>query len=193
MSQRMMRILGATLAVTSFNVHAVTIQFDSLAHDDDLQTYHGNSYTEAGFTLSGVPLYSNGMQHGNYLGSTGLSFGNQGVTGTLTADSGNPFTVASIDLGEVDLGEQSITFTGNLQGGGTTMTTFVKNSLQNPGFETFFFDSTFTNLVSLEWMNSGPYFHQFDNIVVTPVPAAAWLFGSGLLGLMGITRRRRSA
>jgi hypothetical protein len=26
-----------------------------------------------------------------------------------------------------------------------------------------------------------------------PVPAAAWLFGSGLLGLVGIARRRKMA
>jgi len=28
--------------------------------------------------------------------------------------------------------------------------------------------------------------------VVVPVPAAVWLFGSGLLGLVGIARKRRS-
>ncbi|MEZ5540851.1 MAG: VPLPA-CTERM sorting domain-containing protein [Pseudomonadota bacterium] len=26
-----------------------------------------------------------------------------------------------------------------------------------------------------------------------PVPAAAWLFGSGLLGLLGVARRKRTA
>jgi hypothetical protein len=26
-----------------------------------------------------------------------------------------------------------------------------------------------------------------------PVPAAAWLFGSGLLGLVGVARRKQSA
>ncbi|MBT8129650.1 MAG: VPLPA-CTERM sorting domain-containing protein, partial [Gammaproteobacteria bacterium] len=34
--------------------------------------------------------------------------------------------------------------------------------------------------------------HQFDNIVTAiPVPAAVWLFGSGLLGLTGVARYRR--
>lgn len=38
----------------------------------------------------------------------------------------------------------------------------------------------------------------FDNILIegtvssVPIPAAAWLFGSGLLGLIGIARRRKS-
>jgi hypothetical protein len=29
------------------------------------------------------------------------------------------------------------------------------------------------------------------NVAAVPVPAAAWLFGSGLLGLIGVARRRR--
>ena len=32
-----------------------------------------------------------------------------------------------------------------------------------------------------------------DTSVVVPVPAAVWLFGSGLLGLVGIARRKKSA
>jgi hypothetical protein len=35
----------------------------------------------------------------------------------------------------------------------------------------------------------------FDNIVVSavPVPAAFWLFGSGLIGLIGVARRKKAA
>ena len=31
-----------------------------------------------------------------------------------------------------------------------------------------------------------------DNVDLIPVPAAVWLFGSGLLGLLGVARRRKS-
>jgi len=36
---------------------------------------------------------------------------------------------------------------------------------------------------------------QLDNVFVSavPIPAAAWLFGSGLLGLVGIARRKKAA
>jgi hypothetical protein len=32
----------------------------------------------------------------------------------------------------------------------------------------------------------------YESVVFTPVPTAAWLFGSGLLGLIGIGRRRQT-
>lgn len=46
------------------------------------------------------------------------------------------------------------------------------------------------------WLDNGEDdFGKFDNVTVTatviPVPAAVWLFGSGLLGLVGVARRRR--
>jgi hypothetical protein len=46
-------------------------------------------------------------------------------------------------------------------------------------------------------MEAGPfigYNANFDmtTLTVVPIPAAAWLFGSGLLGLVGVARRRRN-
>lgn len=48
------------------------------------------------------------------------------------------------------------------------------------------------------WLDNGENdFGKFDNVVVmgdavVPVPAAFWLFGSGLLGLVAVARRRQS-
>ena len=41
--------------------------------------------------------------------------------------------------------------------------------------------------------NTGPidYTMTFETTVV-PVPAAVWLFGSGLLGLIGVARRKKA-
>ena len=43
-------------------------------------------------------------------------------------------------------------------------------------------------------MTAGPFtgFSPYFSISSIPVPAAAWLFGSGLLGLIGVARRKRS-
>lgn len=36
------------------------------------------------------------------------------------------------------------------------------------------------------------FLHLEGTVQAVPVPAAAWLFGSGLLGLLGLGRRRRT-
>jgi len=48
------------------------------------------------------------------------------------------------------------------------------------------------NTVNTEYDYSGVF---YDNIIFSPVPvpAAVWLFGSGLLGLIGIARRKKAA
>jgi len=189
------RLIGGMftcLAACSLPAQAVTIDFQSLQHDDTAQTYHGTTYTEDGFTLSAVSLYSNGTMNPYYQGSTALFFGNQGTIGTLTADNGSAFDLTSIDLAEMDPGTATVTFTGHLLGGGTVSQSFTLDGIGGgSGFETFVF-SGFTNLTHVDWTNESP-FHQFDNIVVStvPAPAAAWLLGSGLLGLAGAGRRRR--
>ena len=57
-------------------------------------------------------------------------------------------------------------------------------------------------LISVSFFNFGtpPDFSEggnyaFDNVTtgIVPIPAAVWLFGSGLLGLIGIARRKRAA
>ena len=40
--------------------------------------------------------------------------------------------------------------------------------------------------------SSGSIFWDNASLTAVPVPAAVWLFGSGLLGLVGVARRRRS-
>ena len=44
-------------------------------------------------------------------------------------------------------------------------------------------------------MTAGPFtgFSPYFQVNAVPIPAAAWLFGSGLLGLVGVARRRRKA
>ena len=53
----------------------------------------------------------------------------------------------------------------------------------------------FTRL-SIEWNDAGYVvgfdYLQYTDTAVVPVPAAAWLFGSGLIGLIGIARRKQA-
>jgi hypothetical protein len=53
----------------------------------------------------------------------------------------------------------------------------------------------FFNTTSLSW-EASPTIHMFSvdaTVSSVPVPAAAWLFGSGLLGLLGVSRRKKAA
>jgi|GEM_PF-2740502 len=53
--------------------------------------------------------------------------------------------------------------------------------------------ATFSHTLANGTMISGQYnFEGSPNLVFTPVPAAGWLLGSGLIGLAGAVRRRRS-
>ena len=69
-----------------------------------------------------------------------------------------------------------------------------------------------TGALAYSWINQGivdtAYYHQYDTITdswpdamtylavrdvsAVPVPAAVWLFGSGLIGLIGIVRRKKA-
>jgi len=88
--------------------------------------------------------------------------------------------------------------TGYLQGGGTVTQTFSTNAF---GIKPILFDSSWTNLTSVDIVfdtsTSYPLFAVvpgIDNITLTyvvPVPAAVWLFASGL-GVLGWRHRRIS-
>jgi hypothetical protein len=94
-----------------------------------------------------------------------------------------------------------------LSGGGTSKSELLLvNPTGTTGWQTFAFDAILGSDVSggitlqlkaacgaVAGCTSEAY---FDNVSVTadvsavPVPAAAWLFGSGLLGLVGVARRK---
>ena len=125
-----------------------------------------------------------------FVGSLGeqqwnLDTHNPGLCGTGTGVY-TPFTTGSSTNCNPSTGGANATLTGSaLVGGGGTWTGTIVSS-GNVGNHWGFFDGT-------------PYSEIF-NITVTgtaapavPVPAAVWLFGSGLLGLVGVARRKKKA
>ena len=104
----------------------------------------------------------------------------------------------NIDSGFFQYSATSIQVEGTLAAGGTVSRTFTLDLIADnteDDFELFIFSAGFTGLSSVTFSGlGGQAGNRFgvDDLVVTqtvPIPAAAWLFGSGL-GLLGWMRRR---
>ena len=178
---------------------AATIDFDN-----DLPTVFGlETWQQAGFTLtSNVPdgtLVDNNNLVRGALGVTGtgnntqsIFWGENGTTSTLTLvhDTALGFDLTSLDASSLGNVAGVLALEGTLIGGGTVsqnlnldsnLTTYSISGMDGISSLTISFDgSTY----------SAPF--DLDNILATvvPIPAAAWLFGSGLAILAGFFRRR---
>lgn len=177
-------VLG--LVSTPVLADSVVIDFEDVRSPTG-SMFVGDTYTSMhGFTLTAISAFRVvGESALNWSGSAALnndSFDDDKIT-TLTQTNGNPFTLTSIDLAELCLGfgicpsgAPSVTFTGNLFGGGTVTQTFTLDGIEETSrpflaLETFSFRSDFTNLTSVTWSQVVP-FHQFDNIVVDGMGSA---------------------
>ncbi|NCQ90266.1 MAG: PEP-CTERM sorting domain-containing protein [Microcystis aeruginosa TA09] len=184
-------VAGATLAIlTPFQAaQAVIIDFQSLEQNNSVPNNVGFTYTEAGFTLDNLstpfPFFFFGTQEFRYPGSTALLNGTVGGITRLTQNGGGLFDLNSIQLTSLN-GNDSVTvnFTGTKADSSTVSQAFTTDAILST-LETFTFNSSFTNLVSVQWIQAFP-FHQFDNINVTPVPEPSAILGLLGLGLLGI-------
>lgn len=156
----------------------VTNNFTITNNSLSTQTY---SFT----TIVGVaPTIPNGLMRG----SIGFSLTDNNSNGATLATSG-----ASIYRGQID-GNVARTL-WNSPNSFSTSSTFATST--DFGFPTREVapESIDTNIgiqitFSLTAGDSASFTSNFD-VVPVPVPAAVWLFGSGLLGLFGVSRRKR--
>ncbi len=116
-----------------------------------------------------------------------------GGTGTVSFDAGSgnslTITVGSVVLTEADddlfgAGGASIGFFGGVPDDVNFAASFSEFSYFDSLFDFFDAQDDAGFLISGTWdVNS------FSTSTAVPVPAAVWLFGSGLLGLVGVSRR----
>ena len=197
------------------HAHQVTLDFENLSNPSpgNANNGQGNSYgvmvTQNGFTATNASGYTlnsiapNPTNGFNYTGSVAL-FNNfvDGVT-TLTTSDGRPFTLNRIDTANSILQTAAsgpfgitVTFTGTQQGGGTVTQVYTHGN--NNNLETVQFGPDFTNLLAVRFDMQFAFFLQFDNIVVTAVPAVlepgnvALLMGSAVGGIFALRRHKRS-
>ena len=109
----------------------------------------------------------------------------------------------SPDGGDTDI-DANVEITGTLLGGGSVSDTFFIDPTGIFGTDWFFLGLTGTvfdsaNLTSVSFVNQSPanYLAVDDllldiRISAIPIPAAVWLFGTALIGLVGLSKRRNS-
>jgi hypothetical protein len=107
-------------------------------------------------------------------------------------------TTADSDAYWTDLGGGI--YTGDLVNGADNY--LLKIGEGNLTYDTFLyenFDSLFQATISLNWLEGFSEFdgqnfdiYRISHISVVPVPAAVWLFGTALIGLIGFGKRRKS-
>ena len=107
--------------------------------------------------------------------------------GPLTFDFESDISAFGFDYVNTQYGSGTDGLTISLNGEATTITDL--NTLS------FFGIISTDSLFSSVDLGGEAYFY-FDNVTyapaVVPVPAAVWLFGSGLIGLIGIARRKKA-
>ncbi len=171
----MKNLIAAVLLLGCGSAQAATttLDFNDLPDGSLPDSYHGyalSSFNE--FVLSGSV-------------SLGSCCGQSGAVLTIANEAGLNFSLDSIWLGG------AIFMQGFVAGGDTVTDTFFSFN------QLVMLDSSWSNLTSVvisdEW-NGFSYGGTIDDITLTavPIPAAVWLFGSGL-GLLGFLRRRKLA
>ena len=194
------------LAAGSLSAATVVLELNDANPGDVPTLYLLGPYVSQGFALN-----STGPTPGFNTFGTGAAFFYAGEPGfsplmggsvSLEAVDNSAFSLTSIDLARSFAFDPAptVTFTGNLAGGGTVMQSFtVATPVGVSAFQTFTF-SGFTNLVSVNWDQAGSAgsgLHQFTDLViqtdgtVVPEPATAGLFGASLLSIIALRKRAR--
>ena len=194
----MKNLIAAVLLVGWGSAYAniVTIDFEEFAPAPMGSIGFGSFNVEPGFIMElGDP--------GVYLWWSTVGFGNESSlvqltptdhsTVTFSRQNGGIFNLLSFDMlfGRPNIDEDLLLRGEHGDGSIVDLRIFGSSAIIQT-WETVLLSGQLDNLASITFMdNSFPV--QLDNIVVNivPIPAAVWLFGSGLAGL-GFLRRKKS-
>ncbi len=151
----------------------------------------GVTSTATGLTMDGTAfaiIYTNSS---NWPGFPDQNFSLTSDTtgsGTLSVGNGSILTATFSNLSISDLGFSGVgTFAADLAYTGGSMAANLQTGRIEGGF------SNATGPIGLgKPFTADNLTAKIGKVQAVPVPAAVWLFGSGLLGLLGMARRRKA-
>lgn len=186
-------LLGVSFSIAA---NATTLTFDDVspstyAHIDN--GYGGLDWDN--FNVE-IPYYDSGYRHGLVSGSY-VAYNGSGTQATV---SGSAFNFEGVYLTGAWNNGLNVTVSGFLDGNMLYSKTVTVNSYQPTwfafnytGIDKLTFDS-FGGVDAGYIVGGGTNFAMDDfAFSPVPVPAAVWLFGSGLLGVAGLRRTRKPA
>jgi len=117
---------------------------------------------------------------------------------SIQLSDGSTFSLDTVELAEFSDAfqgsQKTVTFTGRKPNNTTVSQDFIIDGLMGGSgsttdYESFVFSDDFSNLIRVD-INSTMFSMDNLNMNAVPVPAAAWLFISGILGLIVFARRK---
>ncbi|GMR18540.1 MAG: hypothetical protein BMS9Abin33_0957 [Gammaproteobacteria bacterium] len=207
---RSKQLIVAVALLGTNSVYAATLDWSTVSLTGAFPEYSLTNATLGDITISySIDTEFSGLT--NVFPSRALAFGDTGGE-TLAFSWSNPVESMNIQFWDLDanpgtLGE-SLTFTTTA---GVSLVSLGSTDLWNAGTETLSSDgsqdangqldnfsilnfsnpSGFSEIVFNWSIDSGVGSTGIGNITVVPLPAAFWLFGSGLIGLAGMAKLRR--
>jgi hypothetical protein len=175
-------MLGLGLAISISSAQAAMVNF-TLTGDVDTAADPGNVFgLVLGNTITATGTFDDSVLT---LGTGTVSF-HDGSGNSITLNVGNLTYTASDDYNFLSIGFPNL----SLAGGAFTGLNFATDPFAPTSFDSLdsFFDGYeddgFTQTLSGTWDSAS------FQMTPVPVPAAVWLLGSGLLGLVGVARRK---
>ena len=192
-------LLTTAVLALSTNVSAVTLTFDDIAGGSiqntfgDVTSYQGFNFTSTldWIDVEGSPSWNFGAVSGDF-----ALLNNNGGTGIITAADSSDFTFDGVWA-------KSWATPANSGGGDTVFGTLAGYNNGNLVWSvstglngSYEFYAAQTGLIDELHLGFGNHFLVDDlslnEASVVPIPAAVWLFGSGLIGLVGVARRKKA-
>ena len=180
---------GLLLACTV--TQATTIDFSEFSYPGTITTNEGETIASQGYDFSPSESGEEFFVIGEVISSPDAALAWGPSTALIFESSdGSAFNLLNVDLASTTSFDVDMIVTGYRAGSSTIETTFTINNI----WSSFDFGNEWTNLARVEFSPiSGSFGQAIDNIAVVPVPvpAAIWLFISGLIGIAGRARRLR--